>query len=180
MTLNPPGEHIVREDDLTPSHLEWLVKSRARNQHSALELFKLFAKYPALMKSKELSPTSQNLVAVCFSLWRAAFLADKTGTRHAVFEHARKFLGKMLIDNAITYPQDRSAREWTFNYYMNNAKDGLLHLSTNWPIVASILSEKKAVVRGTTAPQRRWNRHQQAFETAAACLKRDLEKRNLI
>jgi hypothetical protein len=175
MGFIPTTGHIVKQDDLTPAHLAWLVESRAANQHTALELFKLFTRYPIRMKSKELSPTSQHLVAVCFSLWRAAFLADKTGKRHAVFEDARTFLGKMLIDNAITYPQDRSAREWTFNYYMTNAKDGLLHLSKSWQIVQSVLSEKQKVIKGTTAPQRRWNRHQRAFETAVACLRRDLE-----
>lgn len=119
----------MKTDDLTPSHLEWLVESRAVNQRASLKLFKLFEKYPGRMKSKELSQAAQNFVGISFSLWRAAFLADKTGKRHAVFEDARAFLGKMLTDNAITYPQDRSAREWTFNYYMSNAKEGLLHLS---------------------------------------------------
>ena len=119
----------MKQDDLSLGHLGWLVKSRAANQLAALKLFKLFEKHPNKMKGTELSRTAQRLVAVCFSLWRAAFLADKTGSRDAVFEDARTFLGKMLIDNAITYPQDRSAREWTFNYYMGNAKDGLVALS---------------------------------------------------
>ena len=162
----------MKKDDLSPAHLEWLVKSRAANQLAALKLFKLLEKYPDKMKSKELSHIAQNLVAVCFSLWRAAFLADKVGTRHAVLEDARAFLGKMLTDNAITYPQDRGAREWTFNYYMNNAKDNLLHLSKHWETIETVLSSKKKVIKGdgTTLSRRRWNRHQLAFETAIDCL----------
>src|SRR5688572_31783879 len=94
------------------SHLAWLVKSRSANQLSAVKLYKLFNKYPEKVKRKELSQTAHNLVAVCFSLWRAAFLADKTGMRHAVFRDANAFLGEMLRNNAITYAQDRSTREW--------------------------------------------------------------------
>jgi hypothetical protein len=160
----------MKQDDLTPTHLEWLVESRSRNQRTALELFKLFESYPNRAKSKTFNKTSQILVAVCFSLWRAAFLADKTGMRHAVFEDARAFLAKMLTDNAITYPQDRSAREWTFNYYMNNAKDGLLDLSNQWEEVKSVLSAHKKVRKGTTSSQRRWDRHQHAFEIAVKSL----------
>lgn len=111
---------------------------------------------------------------ILHSLWRAAFLADKTGKRHAVFEDARAFLGKMLTDNAITYPQDRSAREWTFNYYMSNAKEGLLHLSRRWKAVEKVLSMKQKVVRGTTSSQRRWDRHQRAFEAAVSFLEKEL------
>ena len=41
------------------------------------------------MSGRDLSKTAQTLVAVGFSLWRAAFLADKTGRRHAVVEHVK-------------------------------------------------------------------------------------------
>jgi hypothetical protein len=44
-------------------------------------------------------------VGICFSLWRAAFLADKTGQGTAVFASAKDFLGKILVDNAINYTQ---------------------------------------------------------------------------
>jgi hypothetical protein len=118
-----------KQDDLSPQHLEWLVKSRSANQQAALKLFNLFEEYPEQLKSSGLSRKAQSLVAACFSLWRAAFLADKTGKRNAVFEDSRSFLAKMLVDNAITYPQDRGAREFTFNYYMTNATEALLRFS---------------------------------------------------
>jgi hypothetical protein len=47
-------------------------------------------------------------------LWRAAFLADKTGKRAVVFNHGRIFFEKIIKDNAISYPQDKTSREWTF------------------------------------------------------------------
>lgn len=113
---------------------------------------------------------------MCFSLWRAAFLADKTGKRHAVVEHAKTFLGKMIIDNAITYPQDRNAREWTFNYYTDNAKGGLLTLAKRWNSVGAVLAAKRKVPKESTTSQRRWNRYDDAFENAVECLTAELEE----
>lgn len=107
-------------DTLTPEHLTWLVESRYANQRAAVRFFNLFETHSTKVRSKGFSTTSQRMVAVCFSLWRAAFLSDKTGKRSAVVDDAKTFLGKMLTDNAITYPQDRST--WTFNYYMVNAE----------------------------------------------------------
>jgi len=166
----------VKTDDLSPEHLSWLVRSRSANQQAALRLYDLFEKYPKRMRGRDLSRTAQTLVAVCFSLWRAAFLADKTGQRHAVVEHAKNFLGKMIIDNAITYPQDRNAREWTFNYYTDNAKGGLLTLAKRWSSVGAVLAKRRKVPKGSTTPQRRWNRYHDAFENAVGCLTAELEK----
>jgi len=172
-------------DDLSPEHLKWLVRSRAANQQAALELFKLFEQFPEQLKSAALSRKAQSLVAACFSLWRAAFLADKTGMRKAVFEDARSFLGKMLVDNAITYPQDRSAREFTFNYYMTNATEALLRFSEQrWPQIDSALNTKWGVLKkrkvvgafATTLPQRRWDKVEYAFEVAIDCLRGHLKK----
>jgi hypothetical protein len=165
----------VKKDDLSPEHLGWLVKSRAANQHAALKLFKLFEKYPDEMGGRELSRIAQTLVAVCFSLWRAAFLADKTGQRQAVVEDAKTFLGKMILDNAITYPQDRAAREWTFNYYTGNAKEGLLTLAKRWGTVGAVLDARRDA-KGSTTPQRRWNRYHEAFEEAVARLTDELDE----
>jgi hypothetical protein len=165
----------VKSDDLSVTHLKWLVESRSRNQRTALELFEIFETYATIAKGKMFNSTSQILVAVCFSLWRAAFLADKTGQRHAVFKDARDFLARMLTDNAINYPQDRSAREWTFNYYMNNAKDGLLDLAKRWDEVRKVLSKYEKVRKGTNAPERRWDRHQNAFESAVRHFNADLK-----
>ena len=127
------------------------------------------------METKEFSAKAQHLVAACFSLWRAVFLADKEIKRSQVLAHARNFLAKMLVDNAITYPQDRTTRNWTFNYYMNNATNALVRLSGEWPEVEVVLNDRPKGTKGTTTPQRRWNRTQLAFETAVKYLKDALE-----
>jgi hypothetical protein len=166
----------LKNDNLTPEHLKWLVNSRTSNQKSALRLFEFFDNYPTKIKRSEFAPKVQMLVAVCFSLWRAAFLADKTGLRIAVLEDAKNFLGKMLTDNAITYPQDRNSREFTFNYYMVNARDNLVNLGKDWKEILEQLSIENPVanVPGSTLSSRRWNRHQKAFETALDCFEKAL------
>lgn len=153
-------------DDLSAPHLEWLIQSRMRNQNACLRLFNIFEAHSERARNSDFRAHSQNLVSVGFSLWRAAFLADKTGQREAVFADARAFLAQLLTNNAINYPQDRAAREWTFNYYMTNAKNALLELSSKWDEVATVLSKYERVTKGTTNSRRRWNRHQNAFETA--------------
>jgi hypothetical protein len=149
----------MKKDDLSPEHRDWLVESRADNQRTALGLFKLLEKYPNKIKSRGFTKTAQTLIAVCFSLWRAAFLADKTGKREAVFDDAKTFLGKLIVDNAINYSQDRNAREWTFNYYANNAQDGLHTLAERWTPVDKALTAETKAPKGTTFYQHRWNRH---------------------
>jgi hypothetical protein len=148
----------LKRDDLSPDHLAWLVASRTKNQSAALKLFKLLDSHGMKMRSRGYSQTAQDLVSVCFSLWRAAFLADRVGTRSAIIDDARTFLGKMLVDNAITYQQDRSSREWTFNYYMRNATHGLLTLGDRWGNIKDILKVRPNPAGGATAAQRRWNR----------------------
>lgn len=161
-----PNPSSSKKDNLTPEHLKWLVESRSANQHAALKLFSLFETYPERINGKMFSTTAQIMVAACFSLWRAAFLADKTGKRQAVVGDAKAFLGKMLTDNAITYAQDRSAREWTFNYYMNNAKAYLLRLPSDWKLEKIMLPRNSKKQKGETFSMTRWNRHQKAFEVA--------------
>lgn len=157
---------MPKTDDLSAPHLEWLIQSRMRNQNACLSLFNTFEKYPDQAQSPEFRAHSQTLVAVGFSLWRAAFLADKTGRREEVFADARAFLAQLLTNNAINYPQDRSSREWTFNYYMTAANDSLLRLSEKWSDIVVVLSKHEKPAKGTTNPRRRWNRHQNAFEVA--------------
>lgn len=113
-------------------HLEWAIRSRARNQECCLKLLRLFDEDPAFWKTKTASRASQELLAVAFSLWRAAFLADKTGKREQVFTHGRDFLARLIEDNAIAYPQDKTAREWSFNYYTRNARYSLEFLASYW------------------------------------------------
>lgn len=169
-----PKARQVKIDDLSAEHLGWLVQSRTRNQTACLSLYTLFERHPGLVKNTEFRAASQTLVSIGFSLWRAAFLADKTGSREAVFEDAKSFLARILTDNAINYPKDCSSREWTFNYYMTNANNGLLRLCDKWPEVNATLSKHEKVNKGTRNPHRRWNRHQNAFETAISSFETEL------
>ena len=59
-------------------HLEWAIKSRAQNQRSCLTLLTLFENYSEFWKERKTARAAQDLVSVAFSLWRAAFLAEKT------------------------------------------------------------------------------------------------------
>jgi hypothetical protein len=113
------------------SHLEWLVKCRSRNQQTSLALFKLMKKHAAYLKKRHThSLAAIGLVAVSFSLWRAVFLADRTDSEEEHFNHALSFLETLIGDNAIGYSHDKHAREWTFNYYTNNALHRLKTIST--------------------------------------------------
>jgi hypothetical protein len=140
---------VANQDKL--SHLKWATESRARNQACALRLLTLFEKYDSKWKTKKFSRAAQDLIAVSFSLWRAAFLADKTSKRSEVFEHGRTFLEKIIEDNAISYPQDKHSREWTFNYYTRNARSSLQQLAQFWKDAAPEYEGKKRT------PADRWD-----------------------
>jgi hypothetical protein len=157
---------VAKTDNLDPTYLEWLINSRMKNQIACLKLFNAFEQFPEQAKSKEFRDHSYNLVAVGFSLWRAAFLADKTGARESVFEDARAFLAQLLTNNAINYPQDRQTREWTFNYYMINATNYLRKLAKKWPTILDGLLIEKSETVGTSISCHRWDSHHNAFESA--------------
>jgi hypothetical protein len=106
-------------------HLEWLLKSRAANQKYALKLFNLIEAHPTLIKGDRFLVFVQGLVGITFSLWRAAFLADRTGHKEARLKAAKGFLETIITDNAIAFLQDKTHREWTFTYYMNNVRFAL-------------------------------------------------------
>jgi hypothetical protein len=117
-------------------HLRWAVNSRAKNQQCAIRLLILFREHEARWKTKKWSGAAQDLLSVSFSLWRSAFLADKTGQRSEVFDDATEFLENIIEDNAISYPQDKRSKEWTFNYYTRNARAALENLHRFWPELA--------------------------------------------
>jgi hypothetical protein len=141
-------------------HLGWAVKSRARNQESAVKLLRLFFDHEAKWKSRKWSPAVHNLLSVSFSLWRAAFLADKTARRAEVFSDAIEFLEKIVEDNSISYLNDRNCREWTFNYYTRNARNSLEALHKQWPDKVDEYIGKKRT------PTQRWSYCQDLLDSA--------------
>jgi hypothetical protein len=153
-------------------HLGWAIKSRTKNQTCALRLLALFEKYEKTWKTKKYSRAAQDLIAVSFSLWRAAFLADKTGRRADVFDHGRSFLEKVIEDNAISYPQDKNSREWTFNYYTRNARSSLQELAKSWNGVAP------SYEGGTRKPSERWDYCQALLDEAVTNFETLLAEQN--
>jgi hypothetical protein len=161
------GLHIfARYDSMIPAdtkkleHLKWAVESRDRNQRCAVRLLGLFMEYEQQWKTKHWARAAQELLSVSFSLWRAAFLADKTATRSAVFSHATEFLQKLIEDNAISYLQDRKCKEWTFNYYTRNARAALETLHKHWPEQVSMYEGRNLT------PTKRWEYCQELLDKA--------------
>lgn len=143
-------------------HLEWAVESRARNQRCAVSLLRLFVEHEARWKTKKWARAAQDLLSVSFSLWRAAFLADKKGQRAAVFSNGVEFLEKIIEDNAISYIQDRKCKNWTFNYYTRTARASLTQLAQHWPDQVSPYAGNQR-----TATQR-WDYCQDLLQDAVA------------
>lgn len=159
-----------KAEEVTVEHLEWLVRARTRNQTSALKLYGLFDAHPSAINKKPFARQAQHLLAACFSLWRAAFLADGRGNTTAVMEDAKGFLQTLIADNAIAYLQDKNSRGWTFGYYMRNARYALSSLP-RWTAVQSVLDSAKSKGR-----QDRWDKHQKAFEKAMGVFAKQLEE----
>jgi len=160
----------MTEETIDPEHIEWLVENRAKNQKTAAKLFKLLDEHSDEIRKRNLVWAATALVGVAFSLWRAAFLADKRGTKREITLNAAKdFLGGMLRDNVIAFSQDRRNREWTFNYYIQNALDRLNQLDVKWP----------GILRGkpdSWTTEERWEYHQLVFDRAVNRLARDLTR----
>lgn len=155
-------------DQMTPNvaaklrHLRWAVESRSKNQLSAVRLLTLFREHETRWKTQKWSRAAQDLLSVLFSLWRAAFLADKTGRRAEVFNDATEFLENIIEDNAISYLQDKRSREWTFNYYTRNARAALENLHRFWPEqVPAYEGRKRTAVE-------HWEYCQEVLQTAVA------------
>lgn len=166
---------MAKQDDVTPEHLDWLNESRRRILRSATDLRRLMDEHKTSLQQVMYRNVSEALVAICFSLWRAAFLADKTGEREAVFEDARLFLGKIIVDNAIAFTQDRIHREWTFNYYVSNAENRLWFLSKKPGTFNGLYAGKPSGQEAKPMPQRRWDACQSALEGALSRLSQALD-----
>jgi uncharacterized membrane protein len=88
-----------------PKHLKWLVESRRQNQEISAHLYELMTL--KCWKPPKLGYEAKTLVGIGFSLWRAAFLANKSGKLEETNAHATYFLGEMLETNAIAFTQDK-------------------------------------------------------------------------
>jgi hypothetical protein len=122
-------------DDPTEEHLQWLVDSRCKNQKVTLELY-LAIKNNAVSINKDirLAELAQELAAVAFSLWRAVFLSNLSEEVERQMIHVESFLSTLISHNAIAFPQDLLSREWTFPYYLKNARNRLLEIARQAPV----------------------------------------------
>lgn len=141
---------MTNDQSTKTKHLEWAIKSRNRNQQCALRLLTLFYDYELYWKTQKGARFAQESLSVVFSLWRAAFLADKKSKRTEVFSDATQFLEGMIEDNAVNYLQDKNCKEWTFNYYTRNARAALETMHKSWP------EKLPAYVDANRSPTERW------------------------
>jgi hypothetical protein len=156
---------MSKKDDLSADHISWLVNSRSRNQQASLQLY-LVIKDNEKAASSEWSNSNiaQALIAVCFSLWRAVFLADVNVEMQATVTDAQEFLGNLVLHNVVAYPQDRNNRDWTFIYYVNNARYRLELIASAHPEVLP-----KAFISGDEDrlnAKDLWTFHQNALDVA--------------
>ena len=127
---------MPRKDDRSESHLRWLVDNRSANQRATLELFVTLTQNESVISSNIVyAQLSKELAGIAFSLWRAVFLSDLTGETEEQMVDVTAFLGALISNNSIGYPQDRSAREWTFDYYLSDARFRLQFLASRPPAI---------------------------------------------
>jgi hypothetical protein len=157
---------ISKESIPTPAHLDWVIDGRAKNQRAALDLYEMVKNHTPRIRKLGLLADVQNLAAVAFSLWRAVFLADRKGKIEAKLADAEYFLGKMLTDNAIAFTQDRTAREWTFNYYIDNA----------WYRLDRLGRKKLDPPAGKRTSKNRWEYLQAALDKAVSDVGKKLQR----
>ncbi len=109
--------------------LAWLVESRNKIQERFLDIYVLLkTNHAEIGNDNRLGPIVGRLAGVAFSLWRAVFLADVSRSWPTVLVAAEDFLEVVMKDNAINYTQDVRYREYSFGYYINNAKHRIREL----------------------------------------------------
>ncbi len=119
-----------RVADVSPEHFAWLVEARSANQEATLELYEVIYRSEVLLNADvEIQAAAQDLVSIAFSLWRAVFLSDTSGDIEDQQADIRKFLAKLISDNAVLYATDKNSRNWSFRYYLDNAVFRLERLS---------------------------------------------------
>jgi hypothetical protein len=161
-------------EKISQKHLAWFVKHRSQNQKASLALNALLSNHEKKIKSStKYMLITQTLIAINFSLWRSVFLADREDGADKRLQHAEDFLAKLIVDNAVGYPLERTAKNWTFGYYLNNAVYRLKQLAEAYPTVFSSDWEKKS--RKTA--QQNWEAIQGALEEGIKNFGKELAKK---
>ncbi|MFD6320931.1 hypothetical protein [Methylorubrum thiocyanatum] len=148
----------------TNEHLEWLVKGRSRNQISALEIRKIMVNYKDKIYNDPFNESIiDDLTGINFSLWRAVFLSDLTVGSEHVFDDALKFMDELISNNTITYVQDRGSKEWSFIYYMSNARFRLEEINKH---SKNLLPDAEFPEITSDLDKDWWEHHQNALDVA--------------
>jgi hypothetical protein len=156
---------VPRADDHSEEHLQWLVENRSLNQKTTLDLYVVMTRNDdAIMDNAIYAELAEDLAGVAFSLWRAVFLSDFTRETESQLRDVTAFLGALISHNAIGYPQDRSAREWTFQYYLDNARHRLVGIARKHPAILEF-SDIEAAAAADSAKQD-WSIAHRALEKA--------------
>lgn len=157
---------MKRPSNFTGEHFSWLVEGRSQNQRSTLALYQLIEDYEdAIAQNLVLHAVAQSLAAVAFSLWRAVFLSDLTGAAGDQLIDLKLFLQSLIAHNTVLYQTDFSTREWSFQYYLDNATYRLRQLGK--------LSDGGAAAVGSAdadklQPKDDWSNAQAALDLAIA------------
>lgn len=174
---------MADHDDLT-----WLVDRRSRIQRLLLRLHDASEAHEEALSVGELErPLFGLVLGAAFSLWRAAFLVGGEREPEAILDDARKFLVRLVRDNAINYPQDREARIWSAGYYLHNASFHIEAISRLFQkrIPDDVRAEMASAVRAVDAeqwdfassdPRKQWDIAYNATAAAADVLDRLLPK----
>jgi len=136
---------MTTERDL--GRLSRVVGGRSKIQSLAYDLLWLMNKRREVRSSSGRDRNSYDiLVGATFSLWRAIVLADSVQDWGSVLADAETFLEKLVRDNTISYIDDWNNRDWSFVYYLNNARFRLRELAETVP-------EFKAALEKDSIPQ---------------------------
>ena len=153
---------MTEKDDFSAEHFDWLVSGRSRNQKATLDLYRIVEAYEERLNgSMSDQAVVIDLVGIAFSLWRAVFLSDLTGGMADRLADAKRFLQSLIAHNAVLYQTDFAAREWAFDYYLDNALFRLGRLP------AELLPQETAIKTAENAKEA-WLNAQTALEAAIA------------
>jgi hypothetical protein len=112
------------------TYTDWLIESRHKVQRLMADLYNFSKQHPALAERENSDRLVYgHLVAIAFSLWRAAFLADKSRDWSDVFPNLEKALEKLITDNSFLYPDEKASGSWSVTYYLQNARLRIFYLT---------------------------------------------------
>jgi hypothetical protein len=138
------------------------------------------ARVPSLQTSVPTCHALLLLVGASFSLWRAAFLADKEPrSLNAQVKDAVGFLETIFSSNIINFADDKRFIDWTGGFYINNAGMRLLSVHELHPPVTTATPykeflEKFSVNSGSNETIDLWNLMYLALRSAIDLLMNEL------